>query len=142
MQGEVTPTLRVLYCEDDADTREMVRLVLEADGFEVVCVENPADCLRAAREHRFNIYLLDNVMLDLPGTELCKRIREFDAHTPVVFFSGAAYPQDKDEARAAGAQAYITKPAQMSEVIRIIRNVSNVRSGYEFRYLEATDAEN
>jgi DNA-binding response OmpR family regulator len=142
MPEEANPKLRVLYCEDDADTRDMMRFVLEAAGFEVVCPEDPADCLRLAKEQRFDAYLLDNLMPLTPGTTLCEQIREFDSHTPVVFFSGAAYEQDKEKALAAGAQAYITKPAAMEEVIRVIRNaITNVRLSYEIAKLQATDTE-
>jgi CheY-like chemotaxis protein len=116
-----SPRLRVLYCEDDADTREMMRLVLEARGFVVVCPEDPHECLRLAKRQQFDAYLLDNFMPDLPGTELCEQIRAFDPHTPVVFFSGAAYQTDKDRAIAAGAQVYITKPAPIEDVIEAIR---------------------
>lgn len=120
---EANPKLRVLYCEDDADTRDVMRFILEAAGFEVVCPEDPADCLRVAKEQRFDVYVLDNLMPVVPGITLCERIKEFDPDTPVVFFSGAAYQQDKEKALAAGAQAYITKPAAMEEIVRIIRSV-------------------
>lgn len=122
MPPETTSPLRVLYCEDDADTREMVRFVLEGDGFEVVCLEDSAGCLRAAKDQRFDVYLLDSVMPEQDGAGLCEQIREFDVHTPVVFFSGAVYQRDKDRAMAAGAQAYITKPAHMTDVISVIRS--------------------
>ena len=115
--------LRVLYCEDDVDTRDLMRFVFEAEGFEVICPEDPADCLRLAKGQRFDVYLLDNIMPHLKGTGLCEQIREFDSCTPVVFFSGATYKEDKDNAFAAGAQAYITKPAPMHEVVRVILNV-------------------
>ncbi|MDX6304981.1 MAG: two-component system, OmpR family, alkaline phosphatase synthesis response regulator PhoP [Blastocatellia bacterium] len=115
------PHLRVLYCEDDADTREMMRLILEAEGFEVICPEDPHECLRLAKHQQFDAYLLDNFMSDLPGIDLCKQIREFDLQTPVIFFSGAAYQTDKEKAIAAGAQAYITKPATVEDLIGAIR---------------------
>jgi CheY-like chemotaxis protein len=116
-----SPKLRVLYCEDDPDTREMMCILLEAEGFEVVCPEDHRNCLTLAKSQKFDVYVLDNFMPDLPGTDLCKQIREFDPHTPVIFFSGAAYQADKDQAIAAGAQAYITKPATVEDVIRAIR---------------------
>ena len=122
MQPEATTAFRVLYCEDDADNREMVRFILEGDGFEVVCPEDSAEYLRAAKEQDFDVYLLEDVLPGIGGSGICEQIREFDVHTPVVFFSGAAYQHDKDRAMAAGAQAYITKPAQMTEVILILRN--------------------
>jgi CheY-like chemotaxis protein len=124
------PNLRVLYCEDDADTREMMCILLEAEGFEVVCPEDPHECLGLAKEQQFDVYLLDNFMPELPGIDLCEQIRQFDPHTPVVFFSGAAYRADKDNAIAAGAQAYITKPATAEELIGAIRSaIQNLKIG-------------
>ena len=123
MPQEASPQLRILYCEDDADTREMMRFALQAEGFEAVCPDNPADCLHLAKEQRFDAYILDDRMPGIPGTDICKQIRKFDSHTPVIFFSGAAYEEDKKRALAAGAQVYITKPAAIDEIIRAVRNV-------------------
>ena len=135
--------LRILYCEDDADTREMMRFALQASGFEAVCPDDPADGLRLAREQQFDAYVLDSRLHKIPGTDLCKQIREFDASTPVIFFSGATDEEDKKKALAAGAQAYITKPAAIDTVIRAIRNAITVARGhYEIAKLQATDAEN
>jgi DNA-binding response OmpR family regulator len=143
MPEEARARLRVLYCEDDADTREMMRFALQADGFEAVCPDDPADGLRLAKEQHFDAYVLDGRLPKIPGTELCKQIRKFDTHTAVIFFSGAAYEQDKKRALAAGAQVYITKPAAIDEIIRAIRNaIANARLGYEIAKVQATDAEN
>ena len=143
MPEGTNPKLRVLYCEDDADTREMMRFALKAEGFEAVCPDDPADGLRLAKEQFFDAYVLDGIMPSLSGIDLCKQIREFDSHTPVIFLSGAAYEDDKKKALAAGAQVYITKPAEIDEVFRAIRNaVTVVRGNYEIAKLQATDTEN
>lgn len=143
MPEGTSPKLRVLYCEDDADTREMMRFALEAEGFEAVCPDNPADGIRLAKEQHFDAYVLDSMMPVLSGIDLCKQIREFDSHTPVIFLSGAAYEEDKKKALAAGAQVYITKPAKIDEVFRAIRNaVTVVRGHYEIAKLQSTDSEN
>ena len=121
----------------------MMRFALHTEGFEAVCPEDPADGLRLAREQHFDAYVLDGLLPKIPGTDLCKKIREFDSHTPVIFFSGAAYEEDKKKALAAGAQVYITKPAAIDEVIRAIRNAINkVRLEYEIAKVVASDAEN
>lgn len=67
------------------------------------------------------MYLLDNCTPIMTGVELCKRIKEFDAHTPIIFYSAAAFQGDKDEALAAGAQAYVTKPSSVEELVDAIR---------------------
>lgn len=51
---------RILCAEDDADTRDLLRLMLEAEGFEVVCAEGAAEAMNLAMAGKFDLYLLDN----------------------------------------------------------------------------------
>ena len=115
---------RILYTEDDADTRELLRLVLELEGFEVVCAEASAQAISLARAEDFDLYLLDNWLPELAGDLLCQQLREFDSTTPILFYSGAAFEADKAKAIAAGAQGYVVKPAHphelISEILRLI----------------------
>lgn len=117
----MSPNLRVLYSEDDPDSREMICLILAQEGFETICPDKSRDVLAIAKEEEFDAYLLDNWTPGMSGLELCKRIREFDPHTPIIFYSGAAYEDDKTAARAAGAQVYITKPSSADDVVNAIR---------------------
>jgi len=60
---------------------------------------------------------------------LCRKLREFDASTPILFHSGAAFERDKQEAFAAGAQGYLVKPAGPEELmIEVSRAISEARS--------------
>jgi DNA-binding response OmpR family regulator len=104
------PKHRVLYIEDHADTVEMVTLMLQGAGFDVQACSTLEAGLEAASEHKFDLYLLDVWLPDGSGMDLCKKIREFDAKTPIVFYSAAAYDGDKDAALESGAQAYLIKP--------------------------------
>jgi DNA-binding response OmpR family regulator len=122
MQAMPTPKGRILYSEDDPDSREIMCLLLTREGFEAVCPDRTEDVLRVAKEEKFDAYLLDTWTPGISGVDLCKRIREFDSLTPVIFYSGAAYEADKEAARAAGAQAYITKPAAFDDVVDAIRS--------------------
>jgi len=101
---------RVLYVEDHADTVEMVTLMLEAGGFEVLSRSTIEAGLKAASEEKFDIYLLDLWLPDGSGMDLCKKIREFDDKTPIAFYSAAALAVDRDAALEGGAQAYLIKP--------------------------------
>ena len=116
-----TPNLRILYSEDDPDSREIVCLILLKHGFETICPDNAQDVLRMANEQKFDACLLDSWTPGMSGVELCKRIKEFDAHTPIIFYSAAALQGDKDEALAAGAHAYVTKPSSVEELVDAIR---------------------
>ena len=116
-----TPNLRILYSEDDPDSREIVCLILAKECFEIICPDSSQDVLRIASEQKFDAHLLDSWTPSMSGVELCKRIKEFDAHTPIIFYSAAAFQGDKDEALAAGAQAYVTKPSSVEELVDAIR---------------------
>ena len=112
-----SPKARILCTEDDADTRELITLVLTREGYEVLCTESADDALRLAQSEPFNLFLVDNWMPGLSGDELTRRIRAFDSKTPILFYSGAAQESDKDSARASGAQGYLVKPVDMDELV-------------------------
>ena len=120
------PNARILYAEDDADTRELVTLVLEMQNCQVIATESYDEALRLARAEHFDLYLIDNWMPQISGVRLCEQLREFDQHTPVLFYSGAAYETDKERALASGAQGYLVKPAAgdqlIAEVLRLVYN--------------------
>jgi DNA-binding response OmpR family regulator len=105
----------VLHVDDDADTRDLIKIWLGLHGYRVTAVSTVADALELVQTVKFNIYILDNWLQGADGIELCRRIRAFDRNTPILFLSGAAYQGDKDQAIGAGAQAYLTKPADLDE---------------------------
>ena len=119
-----TLVARILYAEDDADTRELVSVVLQQQNCQVIATESYDEALRLARAEHFDLYLIDNWMPGVSGVRLCEQLREFDQHTPVLFFSGAAFELDRERALASGAQGYLVKPADgdqlTAEVLRLI----------------------
>lgn len=123
------PRLRILCTEDDADTRELITFVLNRNNCDVITPETPALAIELARAAHFDLYLLDNWMPRMSGSELCGALRRFDSETPVLFYSGAAYPKDKAEAYASGAQGYLVKPADNEELVaEVFRLVSESQS--------------
>ena len=103
----------ILYIEDHEDTKELVSLVLAEANHRVTTTSSSKDALKLAREHRFDLYILESWIADGSGIELCQRLREFDRVTPIMFFSGAAYETDKQAALGNGAQCYLVKPAHI-----------------------------
>lgn len=82
-----------------------------------------AAALELARQQNFDLFLLDSRLPDGSGIDLCKEIRQFDAHTPIIFFSADAYDSDRSMAMGAGAQGYLTKPARLSELCDLISSL-------------------
>jgi len=114
---------RVLFIEDDADTRDLVSFVLTRENFEVVLASDSKEALLAAAAMSFQLYLIDNWLPGESGVDLCKRLRQFDRRTPILFYSGAAYEHDKRAALAAGAQGYLTKPMEIGELVQEVSHL-------------------
>ena len=108
---------RILYTEDDPDSREMIRVLFTFDGYEIVCAESGMQALYLARNEHFDLFLVDNWMPTVTGVELTRFIREFNQATPILFYSGAAYEKDRQAALKAGAQGYVTKPPDIDELL-------------------------
>jgi DNA-binding response OmpR family regulator len=113
---------RILLVEDYEDSRDLAEHILTE--YALTCARNFNEGLRLARQGGFDLYLLDNWLPDKSGVELCRAIREFDPHTPILFYSAAAYQRDIEEAIGAGAQDYLAKPIHPHElkqaVVRLI----------------------
>jgi DNA-binding response OmpR family regulator len=86
-----SPTGHILYVEDDEDTRELVTYVLAKSHYKVIAATNGHDALMLARTNNFDLYVIDNWMSGGSGIDLCKKLREFDTRTPILFHSGAAF---------------------------------------------------
>jgi DNA-binding response OmpR family regulator len=111
---------KILFVEDHEDTRELMALVLEQANYEVVTAPSIARALTLAGGDKFDLFVLDSLLLDGTGIELCKLIREIDHSTPILFCSAKAYDKDKNEAFSSGAQRYLVKPIEISLLCRTV----------------------
>jgi len=114
---------RILYIEDHEDTRDLVTLVLQQKDFEVVTGSTVANGVALAEGGHFDLYLLDSWLPDGSGLDLCRQIRIFDQTTPILFYSAAAYEADRELALASGAQAYLIKPTQTTELCSLVSSL-------------------
>jgi len=101
---------RILCVDDDEDTRDMMQVLLGEYGYEPVIAASVSDALERARSGGLALCILDHWITEGNGIELCQQIRAFDSHTPIMFYSGAAYRADIQKGLDAGAQAYLVKP--------------------------------
>jgi DNA-binding response OmpR family regulator len=127
---------RILLVDDDKDAREISELTLEEHT--LICASDFDRGLLAARRGYFDLYILDNWLPDGSGVELCRNIREFDPHTPILFNSAAAYARDIREAIRAGAQEYLVKPVAPGDLrLAVAQLISRARgNAFEARRVE------
>jgi DNA-binding response OmpR family regulator len=113
---------RILCVEDDEDTCSMISSLLGLINCEVASAQTFSEARQRISEESFDLYLLDNWLPGGSGIDLCRKIREEDATTPIIFYSGAAYDSDQQAAMEAGAQAYLIKPMDIARMLETVKN--------------------
>lgn len=106
---------RILIADDDPHIREVVQFTLEKAGHQILARENGRDALKAALEESPDLVVLDILMPELDGIEVCRRIREKSA-VPILFLSSKDDEIDKVIGLEVGGDDYITKPFSSREL--------------------------
>jgi DNA-binding response OmpR family regulator len=114
----MTDIKTILCVEDDKDSCELLQLIFENEGFKVVSCSTSAEGLQMAKQNSFAAIILDNRLADISGVEICRQIRIYDKQTPIIFYSGSAYPKDKKEGLEAGANDYLVKPNDFDNLVQ------------------------
>jgi CheY-like chemotaxis protein len=101
---------RVLCVDDHEDTPEMLKLLLSDSDYEVHAAHSVDEAMQLARTYEFDLYVLDKRLPDGSGLELCQMLSQLTPGVSCIFYSGDAYEIHRQEALAAGADAYVPKP--------------------------------
>lgn len=109
-------TVQLLLVEDDANIRNGLRDALEAEGYEVFTAARGGEGLRLFRQHSFHLAILDIMMPEMNGYELCREIRKRDARLPILFLTAKSEEIDKVVGLELGADDYLTKPFGLREL--------------------------
>ncbi|EHI99495.1 two component transcriptional regulator, winged helix family [Clostridium sp. DL-VIII] len=107
---------KILVVEDDKSIREMLIFALEAEGFKVESGKNGTEALKKNSEIKPNLVLLDLMLPDINGFEVCKKIQQ-ERDIPVIMVTAKNDIVDKVLGLEIGADDYITKPFHIKEVI-------------------------
>jgi DNA-binding response OmpR family regulator len=123
------PKPKVIIVDDDRDTREMLTLALELEGFEVSQAANGLRLISAMHVDRPDVILLDVMMSWIDGFELCRAIKKNDtfADIPVIFISARKSVEDERTGLDAGAVDYFAKPLDVDRLIERIREILGSR---------------
>ena len=120
---------KVIIVDDDRDTREMLTLALELEGFGVSQAANGLRLISAMHVDRPDVILLDVMMSWIDGFELCRAIKKNQtfADIPVIFISARKSLEDEKAGLDAGAVDYFAKPLDVDRLIARIREILGSR---------------
>ena len=113
--------IRILLAEDEEHLLDAIKLNLEMEGYEVVCSKNGSDAVKKFEKQRFNLAILDVMMPEMNGFEVCRHIRLTDSQIPILFLTAKDSSQDKVTGLKIGADDYITKPFNLEELLLRVR---------------------
>ncbi|WP_212135536.1 response regulator transcription factor [Metabacillus litoralis] len=111
---------KIMIVDDEAHIRELVRLYLDDEGFEIVEKSNGAEALDYAENHKLDLVILDIMMPKLDGWELCKELREL-GDIPILMITSKGEAQDKIKGFKLGTDDYLVKPFDPVELVLRVR---------------------
>jgi two-component system KDP operon response regulator KdpE len=112
----------ILVADDDPSLRLVLNVLLEAEGFSVIQAVDGAECLRLAYERHPDLVLLDIMMPNKDGREVCRRLREI-SDVPIIMLTCLPGEKEKVERLSDGADDYVTKPFSNDELIARIQAI-------------------
>lgn len=124
MNKKNTPK-KVLVVDDEPDTLELVKLVLESAGFDAMLVNNGVEALARIDDQKPDLVLLDIMMPDMDGWDVFRKIKERDPAIPIAILTAKAQNIDKLLGlHVLKADDYITKPFGKNELIGKVRKLT------------------
>jgi DNA-binding response OmpR family regulator len=112
----------VLVVEDDRKTADLIRLYLERAGYRVVLAVDGAEALRRVEEHAPDLAVLDLMLPNMDGLDVCHEIRQ-RLDLPVIMLTARSTEEDRLTGLEVGADDYVTKPFSPRELVARVRAV-------------------
>jgi len=124
--------MRILVAEDEAKVASFIKQGLEENGYEVINVYEGNFAKRFALEQEFDLIILDVIMPQINGFDLCKIIRDAKPQVPILLLTALGTTEDKVLGLDKGADDYLVKPFQFEELLARIRaltrrGISNIQ---------------
>ncbi|MBK7409195.1 MAG: response regulator transcription factor [Saprospirales bacterium] len=132
--------MRILLVEDEESLRDLIQLNLEMEGYEVITASDGRKALKYSKEQHFDLMLLDVMLPEMDGFQLCEQIRLTNYEVPIIFLTAKDTPADRVAGLRKGADDYLTKPFNLEELLlrvnkliqRTSRSPENVPEEFQF----------
>jgi len=134
---------QILIIDDDQDSLKLISLVLRRQEYRVVIANDGKSGLEMALLDQPDLILLDVMMPDMNGLEVCRRLRgqPVTAEIPIIMFTAKARVEDKIEGFEAGVTDYLTKPIHPAELVVRVKNALSIGSRRGEVYVESSPSE-
>jgi DNA-binding response OmpR family regulator len=116
-------SIKILTIDDDPAMTELLSVLLKAQGFDVGTANSGADGIKLIRETSLDLVVLDLMMPDLDGWQVCKQVREF-SNVPILILSALDGPGMVASALDAGADDYLIKPVPCGVLTAHMNNLA------------------
>jgi len=124
-------SVKLLVIDDDSAVTDLLSLLLRSHGFEVGATNNSTDGLSMIRDNSPDVVILDLMMPDMDGWQICKAVREF-SQVPIIILSALNDPSMIASVLDAGADDYLTKPTPsrvlIAHINRLVNRTGSVQS--------------
>jgi len=115
---------RILHVDDERDVLEVVKTILENEGYEVVSVSSGDRALKEVDVNNYDLLLLDIMMPDMSGWDLFSRISKINPKYKVIFLTVLEISDERlDKLKQHGIMDYITKPFERDELVSRVKKV-------------------
>lgn len=131
--------MRVLVVEDEPRVAHLVKRALEHDRHLVEVASDGAEGLALAEGADFDVIVLDILLPEINGVEVCRRLRQAKVHTPVLMLTARDAIEHRIQGLDAGADDYLTKPFAVAELQARVRALGRRRGEIEEETLRARD---
>lgn len=134
-------TIRILLVEDEQSLADTIRLNLELEGYRVQTATDGKKALKAFRQERFDLIILDVMLPEMDGFTVCEAIRLDNQEIPILFLTAKHSSADRVNGLKMGADDYLTKPFNLEELLLRVQNLlkrsrkdekTSLNNGYDF----------
>ncbi len=116
---------KVLLVEDDASVRRLLEFTLQQEGYDVCIASNGKQSLEVAQSEQPDVIVMDVMMPIMGGFEATLRLKEIPttSHIPILVLTAKGQSADREYSMMAGADDYLAKPAEPSEIVAHVRKL-------------------
>jgi CheY-like chemotaxis protein len=113
---------RILIVDDDEMVLIALNELLRPEGYEVHTLSSATEALKRLEQNGYDLLMLDIIMPEMDGFELCKKIREKENYreTPIVFLTAKSQEKDRAQGIEAGANLFLSKPISPEKLLGVI----------------------